>query len=415
VTGRLADVLPALAGALGAELAGPELAGDGQAGPGQAGPGQAGKQPASKEPASVLGDRLDHGNPRGPAARHERLVLPSVSKAVVVLIDGLGDQLLRRRGGHAPFLRRLRAAPESVTLHSGYPSTTAASLGSFGTGLDVGAHGLVGTDVLDPGRGVLFNELAWDPHVDPLAWQPMPTVFEHLVESGVQAVHVGPGFMAGSGLTTAALRGARFVPAAGLADRVDAAITVAKAKSRSLTYLYWGELDKTGHVHGSESWQWGDELGAIDGELARLVRLLPPGTLVVVTADHGMVDVPFDVRIDVAHEPDLQRGVRLVGGEPRAVQLYCEPEAAPDVADRWRHRLGPAVRVMTRDEAIDQGWFGVVRPGVEARIGDLVLSAVADTAIVDSRSMRPAVLRLLGVHGAATAAETEIPLLVAVT
>lgn len=365
--------------------------------------------------ARSLGSELGPGGIESPTRQGPRLSFPPVHKAVVVLVDGLGDELLRRRGGHAPFLRRLRSAPEAMTLHSGFPSTTASSLGSFGTGLGVGAHGLVGTDVLDPARGVLFSELQWDPLVDPVTWQPMPTVFEQLVDSGVQAVHIGPGFMAGSGLTTAALRGARFVAAAALGDRVDAAVAVAKAKSSSLTYLYWGELDKTGHVHGGESWQWGDELGGIDGELARLVRLVPRGTLVVVTADHGMVDVPFDRRIDVADEPFLQQGVRLVGGEPRAVQLYCESDSVQDVAARWRGRLGDTVRVMTRQEAIGEGWFGPVRPGVEARIGDLVLSAVTRTAIVDSRTMRPAVLRLLGVHGAATEDETAIPLLVLVT
>jgi hypothetical protein len=343
------------------------------------------------------------------------LVLPETRNVVVVLVDGLGDHLLRRRGGHAPFLSRLQAMPEARTLRSGFPSTTATSLGSLGTGLAAGGHGLVGTDVLDPDRGVLFNELSWDPLVDPRRWQPMPTVFERLVAAGFGAVHVGPAFMSGSGLTTAVLRGARFVSATGLSDRVDAAVAAAASSSvPSLIYVYWGELDKTGHVHGCESWQWGDELTAIDRELGRLVQLLPAGTLVVVTADHGMVDIPFHDRIDVAHEPELQRGVAVVGGEPRAVQLYCEPDQQDAVAGRWRARLGDSVTVLTRAEAVAEGWFGAVRPGVERRIGDVVLSAVADTAIVDSRTMRAAVLRLLGVHGAATEPETAVPLLLTV-
>ncbi len=57
-------------------------------------------------------------------------------------------------------------------------------MGSFGTGLAPGAHGLVGYEVLDPDRDVLLNELSWEPHVDPPAWQPNPTVFEQLVARG---------------------------------------------------------------------------------------------------------------------------------------------------------------------------------------------------------------------------------------
>lgn len=368
--GGLAEVLPAAARSLGAELPGPD----------------------------------------GPAG--EALALPEARNVVVVLVDGLGDQLLGRRAGHAPFLSRLRAAPESRVLHCGFPSTTASSLGSFGTGLGVGGHGLVGTDVLDPSRGVLFNELSWDPLVDPVRWQPMPTVFERVTAAGLDAVHIGPGFMAGSGLTTAALRGARFLPAEDLERRVDVAVEVTRAATPSLAYLYWGDLDKTGHVHGSGSWQWGDELTAIDGQLARLVRAVPPDTLVVVTADHGMVDVPFEARIDVADEPQLQAGVRMVGGEPRAVQVYCEPGQAAAVAARWQRRLEGAATVVTREQALADGWFGPVRAGVEARIGDVVVSAVTQTAVVDSRTMRATVLRLLGVHGAATEAELAVPLLV---
>jgi hypothetical protein len=259
---------------------------------------------------------------------------------------------------------------------------------------------------------VLFNELSWDPLVDPVRWQPLPTVFERVMAAGLEAVHIGPAFMSGSGLTTAALRGARFQPAEKLEDRVDAAVAVTRSATPSLAYLYWGELDKTGHVHGCGSWQWGDELTAIDGELARLVRKVPRDTLVVVTADHGMVDVPFDVRVDVAHEPQLQAGVRVVGGEPRAVQVYCEPGQTEAVAARWRTRLEGQATVRTKQQALADGWFGPVRPGVEPRIGDVVVSAVTDTAVVDSRTMRATVLRLLGVHGAATEAELAVPLLV---
>ena len=340
------------------------------------------------------------------------LALPAARSAVVVLVDGLGDRLLEQRGGHAPFLRSLRAGDGHVAaVDCGFPSTTATSMGTFGTARPVGSHGLVGTEVLHPELDAVFSELAWDPRVDPRTWQPGSTVFEDATAAGLPAVMIGPSYTDGSGLTTAALRGARFVAARTLEERVDAALTALAAQPQVLVYLYWEVLDKTGHVHGCESWEWGQELERIDGELARLVRSVPGDVLVTVTADHGMVDVPHSDRLDLADAPELRRGVRHVGGEPRAVQLYCEAGASEAVAAVWRDRLGPQVEVLTRDDAVSRGWFGAVADHVMPRIGDLIVVALDRIAVVDSAMARPELLRLLGQHGARTPEETLVPVL----
>ncbi len=345
---------------------------------------------------------------RGPAA----FELPTARSAVVVLVDGLGDRLLEQRGGHAPFLRALRAGDGHVAaVDCGFPSTTATSMGTFGTARPVGSHGLVGTEVLHPELDAVFSELAWDPRVDPRTWQPGSTVFEDATAAGLPAVMVGPPWFDGSGLTEAALRGARFVPGRTLEDRVDAAIAALAAQPRVLVYLYWGELDKTGHVHGCESWEWGQELERVDGELARLVRSVPGDVLVTVTADHGMVDVPHHDRLDLADSPELRQGVRHVGGEPRAVQLYCEAGASEAVAAVWRDRVGVQAEILTRDDAVSRGWFGAVAGHVLPRIGDLIVVALGRFAVVDSAMARPELLRLLGQHGARTPEESLVPVL----
>jgi type I phosphodiesterase/nucleotide pyrophosphatase len=340
------------------------------------------------------------------------LDLPTARTVVVLLVDGLGDQLLVERGGHAPFLRSLRAAPSSLTLASGFPSTTATSMGMLGTGLLPGAHGLVALDVLDPDRDVLFNELLWDPLVDPRRWQPSQTVFEKLAAAGRDVIRIGPGFFDGSGLTEAVQRGGTFVAAQSLEHRVDAALSAVRAATSGLVYVYWGDLDKAGHEQGCSSWRWIEELERIDAFTRRLAEGLPSDAMLLVTADHGMVDVPFENRLDLAHEPDLAAGVRHVGGEPRSLQLHCRPGAVDDVVAVWRERLGPEMTVMTRAEAVAGGWFGPVSEHVLARIGDVVTSAVGPIAVLDSRTARPQILKLIGFHGARTPAETLIPLLV---
>lgn len=336
------------------------------------------------------------------------LGLPETDRTVVVLVDGLGDRLLRRRAGHAPFLRSL--LPTARTLRAGFPTTTATSMGSFGTGLPPGAHGLVGYEVRDPDTGRILNELSWEDGPLPEGWQPHPTVFEQAAGAGLSTARIGPSFFDGSGLTRAALRGGRFVGAEDLAARVDAALLCAQ-QPRSLTYLYWGEVDKIGHIHGCESWQWGEELSSTDAELRRLAESLSPGTTLHVTADHGMVDVPDEGIHDAALDPVLAAGVDRVAGEPRSPQVYAAPGAAADVAARWRERLGERALVLPREEAVARGLFGPVRDQVVERIGDLVVLMRPGFSVVDSRVHRPELIALRGVHGSLTADEIDIPLL----
>jgi len=339
------------------------------------------------------------------------LDLPEVDRVCLLLVDGMGEQALAGRSGHTPTLRRWRADGRHRTITAGFPTTTATSMGLLGTGLPPGAHGLVGYEVLDPDRDALLNELAWDAAVDPRRWQPHTTVFQHAVAAGVDVVRVAPPHFNGSGLTEAALRGGRFAGTPDRLDaRVDAAVTAVRSAPRSLTYVYWGELDHTGHGEGVGSWQWGEELGRVDDAVGQLSRRLPRGTLLLVTADHGMVDVPLAGRVDLAAEPELRAGVRHAGGEPRVLQLYCEPDAAQQVAATWRARLGRDADVVLRADAVAAGWFGPVEDRVAPRIGDVLVVMRELTAVVDSARMRPAALRLVGQHGALTDAERLVPL-----
>ena len=352
---------------------------------------------------------LDVELPPAGAQLTDALRLAPTSRACVLLVDGLGDLLLRERAGHAPYLRS--QLEQVATISAGFPTTTATSMGSFGTGLPPGAHGLVGYEVLVPERDELINQLSWEPPVDPRRWQRETTVFQQAAAAGVEVVRIGPGFFDGSGLTEAALRGGRFVAAASLDERVEAALSALRSAPRTLVYVYWADIDKVGHVQGCGSWQWGEELAKVDLAIRRLVAGLPRDATLHVTADHGMVDVPQHQRLDLAHEPDLARGVRHAGGEPRCPQLYCEPGEAEAVLTTWSDRLAGRADVLSRAEAVSAGWFGPVAEHVLPRIGDVVVACRPGAAVVDSRRQRPELLRLLGLHGSLTPEESLVPLL----
>lgn len=342
-------------------------------------------------------------------AARQRLGVPTADRVVVVLVDGLGYRMLAERAGHAPFLRRL--LPEARTLTCGFPSTTATSMGLLGTGHGAGRTALAGYTVRNPHDGALANLVAWSGAAEPRRWQRRPGLLGYAAEQGRTVHSVGPVAFAGSGLTEAALSGSTYVGAEALDDRVDATLRLLRG-GPGLVYLYWGHVDKVGHQHGWRSAEWGDALAEADAELGRLARSVPPGTVLLITADHGMVDVDPHRLVDVAGDPSLRTGVELVAGEPRAVHVHALPGTASQVADRWRDRLGDAAVVLERADAVAAGLFGAVDPHVEPVLGDVVVAATGTSGVVDSRTQTPHSLLLRGMHGSLTAGEMEIPLFV---
>ena len=346
------------------------------------------------------------------------LGLPAASRVCVVVADGLGRNLLKQKSAHTPFLRSVIQAGQGevpVWLDSAFPSTTAAALASFGTGLPPGQHGMVGYDVLDPEQDKVVNLLGnWDPGVDPLAWQPFPTVLERAAGQAAVTTVSLPQF-GDSPMTRAALRGGAFVPATTSHARTAAAAEALAAAGPGLMYFYLNELDKAGHRYGCQSQEWEHQLEELDAVMKRLNASLPAGTSILLTADHGMLDVPEQQRIDFSADPQLVEGVRHTAGEPRMVHLYLENTADPGARDRllaaWRARFGNRIWAFTRDDAIAAGLFGPVRPAVEGRIGDVMIAARDELALYDTRRVRPAAMEVVGQHGSLTKAEREVPLL----
>jgi hypothetical protein len=336
------------------------------------------------------------------------LTLPEAGKYVVFLVDGLGFAQLRDHEEQAPFLHALLAGQEPATV--GVPSTTATSLTSLGTALPPGTHGVVGFTTRVPGTDDLLNALTWNKAVDPREWQPHPTALGRLAAAGVHTTVVNKREFAESGLTVAGQRGADFVGADKVGERM-AAVLAASAVPPSVTYMYDGDLDWTGHRYGVASTHWRLQLSMIDAEAEQLRETLPGDTRIVVVADHGMVDSPAEARIDVADRPELRDGVVVLGGEARFRHVYCRGGAVEDVLAAWRETVDGRAEVLGRDEALARGWFGALDPAVRPRLGD-VLVACRDDFSVMSSDVFPFETRLVGLHGSLTPAEMLVPVLV---
>ncbi len=378
---------------------------------------------------------------------------------VMVLVDGLGWQMLRERAGHTPNLRRLLA--DSDYLHTCAPSTTAAALTTLATGVYPGAHAMVGYAVRDPllrghlgvghvpGPGDVFDLITFkNSSHDPLTWQSVPTLIERAnakANAGygpqLGAVSIGRSKFAGSGLSLAAWRGFKHIGVDALDQRPYQAYRAIKEGAK-LVYLYVGELDHAGHNHGWHSDKWLEALEALDAMVGQLFRRLPAGTRIVLTADHGMVDTDRRHRIDLAKEKELAKDVVAVAGESRFLQLYVpddvanapaasgpargtagtqaaggvvenngRKELAQRVAKRWAEFLGDrAIWVGTNPAPL----MGPLSPGARAAVGDVLVALNDNWTVVDSRVQSFHATQLIGVHGSLTPVELEVPLIKAV-
>ena len=338
--------------------------------------------------------------------------VPPSERVVVLLVDGLGTLALESHADRAPFLARLLGAAGSHRISTVFPSTTPIALTSLGTGLTPGEHGVTGLYVrLDD--GAMVNMLAIPAQTDLRAFQPRATAFERAVAAGVQTTRVGPASFDGAGLTEAGLRGGRYVAADSPAARATAVHVAVRRSAPALVYCYYGDLDATGHRHGLDSDAWRAELARVDQWVAQVAAGLPAGTTMLVTSDHGMLDVPRDHRWDVAGTPRLAEGVEATSGDLRGVQLHVSDGALDAVRSAWAEVLGDAFLIVDRDEAVEAGWYGpTVRDEVRKRLGDLLALAVADHVVVDTRVQPAYLLGLVGMHGGLTPDELEVPLLV---
>ncbi|OBC02279.1 alkaline phosphatase family protein [Mycobacterium sp. 852002-40037_SCH5390672] len=336
-----------------------------------------------------------------------------IDRVLVVLVDGLGWHLLPQLAGSAPLLASVLTSGTGrlTQLDCTFPSTTPTSLVSLGTGAPPGEHGILGFTLRVPGTDRVLNHVRWRDDPPPAVWQPLPTWFERLKAAGISARALLPALFLGSGLTEAAYRGAEFHPIKPSDDYARLVIDELRA-APGLVYGYTAELDTAAHVFGIGSPQWHAAAANVDALLSRVLDGLPSNAALLVTADHGGLNVPPETRIDLDTDPRLGEGIRVVAGEPRVRYLHAEPGAAPDVQAVWGELLDGRASVYRREQAVATGMFGPVAEQHLERLGDVVVICSGDTAVLASAHEPPETARLVGFHGGATAAEMAIPLIV---
>jgi hypothetical protein len=330
------------------------------------------------------------------------------NREVLILIDGMGQDAVDKYSDQFPIFDEFKQVEK---LYTNFPSTTATSLSTLGTGVLPGVHGMLGYTVRVPrSDNRLLNALKWDERVDPVMWQKVPTLFERAVSAGVSVTHVAAKRYEGSGFTQAALRGAKYVGANGV-DEMATAVSAALKPQPSFVYTYLNTLDSAGHSDGVGSDKWLTALQQVSEFITKVKQLAPAGTRIWVTSDHGMVNSTEQVIL--GQDNNLLDNVTLIGGEPRARHIYIKEGAASETIIQWQEFFGNKARILSKDNAIKDGLFGpVVTEDSHDRLGDLIAIANNDLILVDPARVREET-SMVGHHGGVTDIEVEIPLLLA--
>jgi predicted AlkP superfamily pyrophosphatase or phosphodiesterase len=332
----------------------------------------------------------------------------SQMRECLILIDGLGQDAIDKFGDQFEIFSQV---DKFKTLAANFPSTTATSLSTLGTGVLPGVHGMLGYTVRVPrSDNRLLNALKWDERVDPVMWQKVPTMFERASAEGVAVTHVAAKRYEGSGFTQAALRGAKYVGANGI-DEMATAVAQALKPQPSFVYTYLNTLDAAGHSDGVGSDKWLNALQQVSEFITKVKQVVPQGTRVWITSDHGMVN--STEQIILGQDNDLLKNVTLIGGEPRARHIYIKAGAEAETVAQWQEFFKDRARILSKQAVIESGLFGsnVSEDSVE-RMGDLIAIAQKDLILIDPTRVREE-SSMVGHHGGTTDIEVLIPLLLA--
>jgi predicted AlkP superfamily pyrophosphatase or phosphodiesterase len=329
-------------------------------------------------------------------------LLGDVDQVVLFVVDGLGWQQLQPRLATAPTIATMDGRPITTVA----PSTTATALTSITTGLPPGEHGVVGYRIAV--HGEVLNVLRWSTAAGDARQSVPPAKFQpNAPFHGERPPVVTRAEYRRSGFTGAHLDPARYVgyrTLSTLITEVDRHLRAAEP----FIYAYWDGLDKVAHEYGLGE-HYDAELGWIDKVVERLLAVLPRRAALVITADHGQVDVGDNV-LELSH--DVVSLCSMQSGEGRFRWLHARSGRVGALLDAAQAAHGDQALVLSREQVVDGGWFGpTVSDAALARLGDVAVVARGDVAFHDPRDTGPYVL--VGRHGSLTPAEMLVPLLVA--
>ena len=333
------------------------------------------------------------------------LDLPKATSAIVLMIDGLGFVNLQQHARGFLFSQ----LTDRDFASCGFPSTTASSITSFATASNPSDHGLFGYSIFNRSTSENVNLLSGLDKFSILEYLKVAPISEKS-QAKVHAVTLKD--YEDSGFTRATMNGAKHHFAEQISERLELAREIVATQPGSLVYVYLPELDKQAHRTGVSSSAWGELLDHVDQSVQMLVAKLPSDVGLLVTADHGVVDIDLGRHLFLEDLADFGDDLLSVCGDPRATYVYLAESADKGpIREELAKNLAERAAVVTPPELVELGYWQPSLLEDDDLLPDFVVVATADVAIFHRKFSNAASQKMVGHHGAVSEAETKVPLL----
>lgn len=348
----------------------------------------------------------------GAAPRHATLPeitgTPRKSHVALVILDGMGIDALKLLPEDA-FLKQRQAA----TLTSVFPSTTTAATNTLYSGLSPAEHGWLGwscyfkeyarlVDLFLDRDSYSLSRLTSSPA---RSLMPFESVFPKIKAASPGAMTravfpFDPGPLGMDDLVVA-----RTLDEAALAIR-------GRDAREAFTLFYWTDPDDTMHHHGARCEKAVRVLKQLNGWAEALASRLRDTTLIV-TADHGLIDVTEVVWLNEC--PDIMRCLVMPPCvESRAASMFVKRGREREFERAFSETLGADFLLMTREEALARQLFGPGRLHEKADdfLGDYLALATGTRAIYYQAVGAEPHGKMIGHHAGLTDEEMLVPLII---
>ena len=346
---------------------------------------------------SALGSVTGEPNP---------LNLAKKRSVCVILVDGLGSHNLKESGAHASYLN----SRASLSASCYFPATTATSIVSFATGKPPWETNFIGYQIYERNSEIKRNLLTgWESQEVAKEYQSLQTVSESTIKRDIEFHTVAPSAYKDSGFTAATMRKSAFHGTKSLAERFEIAKTLLADSKPKLVYLYVPELDQLAHAKGWQSQDWLSKLEDLDSEISSLAKGLTKNAAIVVTADHGVIDVHHSNHVYI--DAFIEREALLnVGGDTRALYLYLKDASTRDsYLAMLKKVIGDSCYIVTPEDLIESGyWTSEINRDL---VPDMLILAKKEVALYHRDFAKKKSLEMIGHHGSITAQEMSIPLM----
>jgi len=375
------------------------------------------------------------GEPLGAEPLQPELLAASTSnirRLILVLVDALSLQRLQgwMSDGTAPVWQHLSQQGKLAAMTSIVPSTTSTALTSLWTGRSPAEHAIVGYELWLKEYGVVANMIQHSPMsygneagslyragFVPEQFLDFPTLGSHLAAYGVRSYALQHRSILHSGLSQMFFKDVSphgfFTPSelwVNLRHLVES-----NPNLRQYFWVYTGQIDTFSHYYHPDdertAAEFADFSNAFEQQfLDKLSPALKKGTMIILTADHGMLATQKSARYDLRNHPDFTRLLHILPtGESRLAYLYIRPGQTEAIKSYFELAWPGEFTFFDPTEAVYHGLFGpgAPHPHLADRLGDLIVAARGDSYLWWANKENP----LVGRHGGLSAEEMIVPLL----